>query len=426
MTVRSLARILTFLLLPPVFTVGAFAADQPASDWPGWRGPDRKAIVQGPTWPDSLGGLTRTWENKYGPSYSGPIVSDKLVFTTATVDRKSEEVVALDRATGKEVWKASWPGAMSVPFFAAANGSWIRATPAYDGERLYVAGMRDLLVTLDAATGKEVWRIDFPAKFKTPLPDFGFVSSPLVLGEFVYVQAGGGLCKINRKTGEILWRALTDGGGTMGSAFASPVLAEIRGRKQLVVQTRSHMAGVDVESGKELWKQQVEAFRGMNIYTPVVYDNGFFASTYGAKTFFFDVTGAADQWAAKLKWENKWQGYMTTPVIIGKHAYFHLRNQRFMCVDLETGAEKWTTTQRFGKYWSLVAQGERILALDETGELLLIRANPEKFDLLDRKKVASNSWAHLAVSGNEVFIRDLNSLSRWTWSAPSTGTAPTK
>ena len=62
-------------------------------------------------------------------------------------------MLAIDRATGQEVWRASWPGAMSVPFFAAANGSWIRATPALHDGRLYVAGMKDVLVCLEAATG---------------------------------------------------------------------------------------------------------------------------------------------------------------------------------------------------------------------------------------------------------------------------------
>lgn len=98
---------------------------------------------------------------------------------------RAEVVIALDRKTGKERWRAEWKGAMTIPFFAASNGSWIRSTPAHDGERLCVAGMCDVLACLDAKTGKEVWRVDFAKELKTPLPDFGFTCSPLLDGNAV-------------------------------------------------------------------------------------------------------------------------------------------------------------------------------------------------------------------------------------------------
>lgn len=82
---------------------------------------------------------------------------------------------------------------MSVPFFARSNGDWIRATPALDGDTLYVAGMRDVLVALNITDGSERWRLDFVKRFGSDLPTFGFVSSPLIDGDSVYVQAGGEL-----------------------------------------------------------------------------------------------------------------------------------------------------------------------------------------------------------------------------------------
>jgi hypothetical protein len=109
---------------------------------------------------------------------------------------------------------------------------------------------------------------------------------------------------------------------------------------------------------------------------------------------------------------------MSTPVVIDGHAYLHLRNQRFTCFDLKTGERKWTTTP-FGKYWSLVANGDRILALDQGGELLLVRANSQHFELLDRRRLTNDStWAHLAVCGNEVFVRELRAMTAYLWTAP--------
>ena len=124
-----------------------------------------------------------------GPSYSGPIVSGTRVFVTETRDESHEIVRTLDRATGEELWKVEWPGALSVPFFAKSNGSWIRSTPACDSVRLYVAGIRDVLVCLDVATGAELWRVNFVDKYNSPLPGFGTVCSPLLDAEHLYIQA---------------------------------------------------------------------------------------------------------------------------------------------------------------------------------------------------------------------------------------------
>ncbi|REK24824.1 MAG: hypothetical protein DWQ42_12860 [Planctomycetota bacterium] len=109
---------------------------------------------------------------------------------------------------------------------------------------------------------------------------------------------------------------------------------------------------------------------------------------------------------------------MSSPVVYDGHVYLHLRNQWFICIDLASGETKWTT-RPFGKYWSMVAAGEKILALDERGELLLIRANPEEFELLDRRQVSEEStWAHLAVCGENVYLRELEGLTAYRWRAP--------
>ena len=404
----------------------AVQAEDQSATWPQWRGPTRdgNAAIT-PTWPDRLdeSTLVKKWRVDLGPSYSGPIVSEDRVFVTETRDKQTEVVQALSRATGKVLWTVDWPGAMSVPFFAWENGSWIRATPAYDGESLFVAGMRDVLVCLDAKSGQERWRVDFVERFKTPLPAFGFASSPLVDGEFVYVQAGGAFVKLNKRTGETVWRVLEDGGGMNGSAFSSPFKATIAGQSQLLVQTRTRLAGIDEATGRELWGREIEAFRGMNILTPVVSGDSIFTSSYGGKAWLFDLSqktlrsGTEPGWALTQRWENKTQGYMSTPVVIEGHIYTHLKNQRFACIDLATGQERWIT-KPFGKYWSLVAQGQRILALDERGELLLIEANPEKFEVIDRRTVSeSPTWAHLAVCGDELYVRDLKGLTVYRWTA---------
>jgi outer membrane protein assembly factor BamB len=411
------------VLKPVLFFVslGLALSSLRAEDWPQWRGPARDGTVRGVALPDRLqgGALQQSWRVELAPGYSGPVIAGGKVFTTETENRETEIVRALEIGTGKEVWRASWPGAMSVPFFAKANGDWIRATPACDGERLYVAGMCDVLVCLDAASGRELWRFDFVKELQTPLPAFGFASSPLLDGDAVIVQAGAGTCKLDKRSGRLLWRSLLDQGGMSGSAFASPVIATLGGRRQLLVQSRTHLAGLSLDTGKELWSQPVEAFRGMNILTPTVHDGAVFTSTYGGETALFQVAGEKEAFSVSKKWALKLQGYMTSPVILDGMAVELNRDQRLVAVDLSNGSKLWEIKDKFGKYWSLVTDGKKVLALDQKGELLLFQPSRSDWNLIDRFKVAeAEAWAHLAVTNGQIWVRDLNGLTVWKWSQP--------
>jgi len=410
-----MTRLPRFLLLPMLCS-----SLMAAESWDQWRGPNRDGRISGAKWPAGLdeARLKKRWQLPLGPSYSGPVMNAERVFITETVDKKREQVTALRRSDGSVVWKRDWEGAMSVPFFARSNGDWIRATPALDGDTLYVAGMRDVLVALNSTDGSERWRLDFVKRFGADLPTFGFVSSPLIDGDSVYVQAGGGVARLRKADGQVVWHGARDGGGMMGSAFGSPVILTLAGKRQLVIQARTRLFGVALEDGAELWSLPVESFRGMNILTPTFAGKDrLFTAAYGGKTLGIDIRSENGGFRAVPAWEFKAQGYMTSPIIHEGHAYLQLRSQRALCIELATGAEKWTTSESFGKYWSMVAQSDHILALDERGELILFKATPEKFDVLSRRKVAeSDAWAHLAVDGSEIYIRELKALSVWDWS----------
>jgi outer membrane protein assembly factor BamB len=195
------------------------------------------------------------------------------------------------------------------------------------------------------------------------------------------------------------------------------MFAMLAGRRQLLVQTRQKLAGLDPSDGSVLWQQTVEAFQGMNILTPVACRDTLYTSTYGGKTIGYKVAQTSGKFSVTESWRQKSQGYMTTPVIIDGVAYTLLKSQRMMAIEVESGRECWTSDESFGLYMSLVAQGDRILALDQRGLLLLIRANKEKLDVLDRRKLTDEeTWAHLAVAGDQLFVRALKSLVAYRWS----------
>jgi outer membrane protein assembly factor BamB len=415
-------------LIAAIMLVGARAKSaEPRSIWPQWRGPSRDGKVEGPTWPERLQGkalhLLRRVE--LGPSYSGPIVAPDRVFVTETRDKTEEVVRALDRRTGKELWQVYWKGAVTVPAYARVNGEWIRSTPAYDGEAVYVGGMRDVLVCLEAKDGRERWRVDFPAQFKTAVPILGLVSSPLVDGEAVYIVASAALVKLDKRSGKILWRSVEDKdkSDAYASAVSSPVMATLAGKRQVLVQNRKTLAGVLPDTGEVLWRREVPSFRGTNIITPTLYgDHSVITSAFGGRTFRFEIAAKGSALQVRTAWDNPAQGYISSPLVIDDHLYMHLRNQRFTCLDLRTGKECWITSGAFGKYWSMVARKDRILALDQRGILYLIRANPEKFDLLDQRQLTDvETWAHLAICGDELYIRELNALSIYRWTSMPLG-----
>ena len=305
---------------------------------------------------------------------------------------------------------------MSVPFFAWKNGSWVRSTPAYDGKNLYVGGMRDFLICLDAETGEKKWSVDFMKRYKAPLPAFGFVCSPMIEGDHLYVQAGSGFVKLNKETGESIWRSLDDKGGMYGSAFSSPTMAVLGGVEQVVVQTRTDLSGVEPENGKVLWKKPIKAFRGMNILTPTIFGNSVFTSSYGGKSLLFDLAKSSDEFSVNQKWENKQEGYMSSPIVIGDYCYLHLRKQRMTCLDMKSGETKWISSESFGKYMSMVSNGKEILALDEDGTLYLIEPDSEKLFIKEKRTISkSPSWAHLAVAGNQLFVRELEAIACYEW-----------
>jgi outer membrane protein assembly factor BamB len=412
-------------LLALVPALPIWAADANPATWTQWRGParDGKVAATDFAWPDHLKNLEQLWRVELGDGYPTPIVSADRIFTVET--KGGQEIVrALDRATGKQVWEYAWKGSMSVPFFAARNGSWVRSTPALDGDALYVGGIRDVLVCLEAATGKERWRVDFVERYKAPLPAFGFVASPLVTADGVYAQAGASFVKLDKATGKEIWRSLVDEGGMYGSAFSSPVIAKVAGREQVVVQTRNALAGVNPADGAVLWQTKIDAFRGMNILTPIsVGESGVFTATYGGVAQLLTVQqspgGAVDgrpSFAVAPAWKLRMEGHMSTPVVVDGHAYLHRRDRKLSCIDLATGAEKWTEKAGFSDYVSLVTDGKKILLLDSKGELVLINHNPAKLDVLERRKISEQeTWAHLVVCGDQVIVREQRGLVVYRW-----------
>lgn len=404
---------LLFLFIFVGSTLGTISATQPASEadnWAGWRGPNRDGqLIQGKL-PGKLSGkLDLLWEAAHSPSYSGPVVFDGLLYTTETVDKTYEKVTAYSLSDGRVVWTTQWEGSMAVPFFAASNGDWIRATPACSTNGLVVVGMRDVIVCLDPKTGETKWKVDCPRDLGTPLPMFGANCSPLIDGDSVYMQTGGSTVRLSMADGSVTWQTLQNGSSSSPGAFSSPIIASIDGVRQLLVQTRSELCGVDLETGSVWWRQPIEAFRGMNILTPLPIGNRVFTSAHSGKAQLFEISRTGGSWTVREVWNQKQQAYMSSPVLVNGRIYLHLKNERMTALDVERG-EPVFTTRPFAKYMSMITDRSKILALTNDGKLMLLDGDSDQFEVLDEIDIAENSWAHVAVAADKVIIRDLATL----------------
>ncbi|MEM9345412.1 MAG: PQQ-binding-like beta-propeller repeat protein [Planctomycetota bacterium] len=411
---------------PITLTICLLMTAASLADWPQWRGPDRLGTVADADWPAELSDTTvkQLWRVELAEGYPGPIVSGGRVFTFESLDAKNEVVRAFDVKNGEQVWESSWAGAVRVPFFAKRNGDWVKSTPATDGEHVYAIGMQDELACLKAADGEVVWKVDFKQRYETQGPSFGQPCSPLLDGDALYIQAGMSVCRLDKKTGETVWRAMVDQRQMMGGAFSSPVIATVAGKRQLLVQTRGELCGLDLDTGGVLWRKQIKAFRGMNILPPTAVDeNHVFTSSYGGGSFMFKITaddgGGFD---VDLVWsDEKSEGYMSSPQVIDGHLYMHGRHQTWWCIEAKTGEVKWSVKdKKYGEYSTMVVSGNRILSLGFDGTLRLINATPEKFDITSEWKVTDQeTWGHLAVVGDVLYIRELKGLVAYRLASPA-------
>lgn len=388
-------------------------ADEPT--WNQWRGPNRDGVWPGEL-PTSLASLELAWEVPLQPSYSGPITDGKWVFTTESVGNSLERMTAYDLLTGELQWTAEWAGAIEVPPYAAVNGSWFKSTPTVAEGSLVALGMRDELVCLDPATGKVRWQVDLAERFKARRPPFGGVCSPLIDGGSVYVMAGGGTVKLSLSDGAIAWRTLADEGDE-DDALSSPVIATLDGVRQLVVQTRTRLCGVDLTSGELLWSKRIEAYRNMNILTPTVMGDRIFTAAQRGRAQCFQIASNGGSWSCEEVWSQKTQAYMSSPVADGETVFLHTSNERLQALDASSGEILWTS-RPVGKYQSLVRNDQVMLALRNDGELLAIELSRDDLLVKDKRQVAEDAWAYLGVFPEGILVRDLNRLRVYRYERP--------
>ena len=387
----------------------ALATTAFANDWPQWRGPDRSDISKETgllkEWPAE--GPKQTWIFKdAGNGYSGPAIVGGKLFTLGTRDGK-EIILSLDAATGKELW--------AHPVGDILGNRWgdgPRGTPTFDGGKVYALSGTGVLACVSAADGNEVWTTKM-SDVGGGVPGWGYTESPLVDGNQVVVTPGGGkgaIAAFDKATGKLMWQSkdFTD-----GAQYSSIVPATINGEKQYVQLTMQSVVGISPKDGAVLWKQPFPG-RTAVIPTPIVKDNQVYVTAgYGAGCM-----------ALKIEPENKVSvAYSNTVmknhhggvILVGDYLYGHSDGNGWVCQDWKSGEQKWNEKSKLGKGAIGYADG-MFYCLDEgSGTVMLVEASPNgwnekgRFKLDPQTAIRSSHgriWTHPVIVNGNLYLRD--------------------
>jgi outer membrane protein assembly factor BamB len=310
-----------------------------------------------------------------------------------------ETVLSIDPSNGKIRWKQQYAAPYKMNSAATGHGEGPKATPLYANGRLYTLGISGILSAFDAETGKPIWRLDFKGS-----PDFGTAMSPVIDGNLLIAHIPSGLTAFDAATGTVKWTWNGD-----SPAYASPIVVELGGVRQVVTQTHSNIVSVAVENGKLLWKIPFETSYDQNIVTPVLYKDTLIFS--GLDKGVFAVR------SGQTIWKNKDVSmYMNSPVIEGDFlfGFSHLKKGQLFCLNAGTGATLWTGPPRSGDNAAMLASSTTLYALLTDGQLVIAKPTAQGLNEIRRYQVAeSPTWAHPVVLADGVLIKDLKTLARW-------------
>ncbi len=391
-----------------------------AQDWPQWRGPNRDGIVTGfrspVSWPDQL---KLQWKTPVGGGFSSPVVHGERAYVHSRDDAKGLEVVtSIELKTGKIVWTESYSVRFDKNQYAVAMGKGPNSTPVIFDGKLYTLGMTAIVSCFDARSGALKWRKDFSQHIDTSKLFCGTAMSPVVDNGRLIVHVGddrGGWIKaLDGASGEEKWNLKIDGPG-----YASPIVADIEGVRQVVTLTDRSIIGVDVDRGTLLWRVDYKDEWNENIVTPIICDGKIVVSGVRRGTMALKVTRAGEVWTVSEAWKNRDVAmYMNSPVVDGHLIYglSHLRKGQFFCVDGRTGKTLWITEGREGDNSSLLRAGEVLIALTTDGAVQVIKKSDKAFERIRKYQIADGAiWSHPVLFGNQILIKDSGSLALWAF-----------
>jgi outer membrane protein assembly factor BamB len=390
-------------------------------DFPGFLGPSRSNWIAGPA-------LARDWTAEPPELlWKQPIGAGWSAFAAVngyavTLEQRGDDewVACYEIGTGKPVWGH----AIAARHENALGGIGPRSTPTIHAGRVYALGATGVLCCLDGATGKLLWSDDLQARYgltqaeDEALVQWGRAASPLIVDALVVVPGGGpagkakNLVAFAADTGRLVWEAenrLPEGAADQ-IAYASPILATLAGRRQILIVNESTASGHDPATGERLWSHPWPGRSNMNASSsqpvPIGDNQVLLSKGYGGGAELLELSAAGEGLAVKTRWKNPrvLQTKFSNVVVHGDHIYA-LSEGILECVELATGQRKW----KAGRYnhGQILGVGELLLVLSEDGRLALVALSPERHQQLGQiEALEGKTWNNLCLFGNQLLVRN--------------------
>ncbi len=391
-----------------------------AAEWPCYRGARADGVCTETVnldWPQ--GGPKVVWKVPTKNGFSSFSVAGGKVFTQVTRDLEGaprEICVGLDAATGKEIWFADVGVAkydQGGDSGSADNkgGDGPRSTPTVNGGKVYVFNQFLVLFCLDAQTGKLLWTKDLIKEYAGRNIPWKSAASPVVDGAVVFIGGGGpgeSLLALNKETGAVVWKSQDE-----FITHATPMVADILSVRQVIFFARSGLVSVAANDGRLLWRFPFE-FKTSTAASPVVGgDIVYCSAAYGVGGGACRISKQSDSFTAtelyRIPGDKLIANHWSTPVLKDGYLYgvYGLKQYGIgplKCVELATGRVKWSQPG-FGE-GNVILVGDSLLALTDTGQLVVVKATPEAYQELRRAKVLEGKcWSTPALSEGKLYVR---------------------
>lgn len=347
------------------------------ADWPGWRGGFRQGTISATSHLPLQWVLPEAATPRRATAMASPpaVAGDAIYISRRQAANGPCWLTCLDRETGSFRWRApcdtdpEQQGATALP------------TPACDGTRVFVASAirGQLNLTAFDSHGARLW-----SRRVGPISrDVGPAQSPVVSGSSVVIAVdqkaapwdwsgrGGYVAAVHRQTGEIIWRTPRDG----GDGFATPVVANLAGRRQVVLPGRGRIQSYDAETGRELWLARWSA--RMVAEAVACDDQHVFATSAGVdrETVCVRADGTGDVTETHVLWRAKYAGSNGAPVLMDGSVVVAQEDGGVTALDRLNGRVVWQ--QRLAERFSTapLCAGSRLYCLDDAGGVTVLDAS---------------------------------------------------
>jgi outer membrane protein assembly factor BamB len=386
-----------------------------AADWPQWLGVKRDGgtteIVK--PWKEPLKIL---WKEPVGEGDGAPvIVKGKVYLHTRTPGKYEESLAAFDADTGKPLWRTAYPRRKADFLY----GSGPRGCPCVADGKVYTFGITGLFTCFDADKGDSLWQVDTAKEFQAPTPFFGNSCSPIIESNRVLLNVGAkgaSIVAFDKDTGKEVWKKLDD-----KASYASPIAIGAGDTRQVIFLTANGLVSLAPKDGSIFWEHPLKDKINESSTTPVVVGDMLFAGSITVGGVGLRLENTDGKPGVKQAWKNPvLTCYFSTPVAVGKDHLYAVTSTKtgafsFMatlrCLEAGTGKELWKQDKVGDYHASLLRTGDdKLLLVEEKGDLVLLEPNPKEYRELARSKICGKTWAHPAVANGRLYIRDAKEL----------------